>query len=495
MIRSVWRRSYPVTAALVAASLIILLSSCGVPLAPGYQAQKETLTVHFVSGAPPHLAIRAEYRLVNTGNGPINSFDVLLPSEAGFGLANRHAEIDGKEVALEPETAATSGSFWRISLPSPWRQKEKLNLALAYDLAARSPQDPRIFAAASTFYLNDSGWLPVLQGFKALFSATPPRPDPTELHVIVPADFRVTASGQPRGAKKHGGEMEFQFRIRKADFAPYVLAGQYQEQKVSTDGLTVAIWTSKPIPADRAQKTVTQIAAATNFYVKNLGPLPRSMKTIYDVNLPGDVGRKDGSWEAFEASLLPGVVYNWVLDPGKSFWAKLGNGFATSFGLWQLAFAWFDHVVQSRPEAWMLTEGLTAFASNILGESNGSSASRIDTIASDLSDYDSDRTNAVEKPILSLAPADPQQQLQIGGDKIELFYFALEDKCGQQNVTHAIAHMVYALHGQQYGYPEFRAALEQECHQNLADFFHTWLAQPGIPSDFRARYRNSGAVK
>ncbi len=80
-------------------------------------------------------------------------------------------------------------------------------------------------------------------------------------------------------------------------------------------------------------------------------------------------------------------------------------------------------------------------------------------------------------------------------DKSLLLLFALEDKCGAENVRHAISDMVYALRGQEYGYSDFRAALEQQCHQDLADFFRSWLAQPGIPPDFRARYESAGAGK
>jgi aminopeptidase N len=55
--------------------------------------------------------------------------------------------------------------------------------------------------------------------------------------------------------------------------------------------------------------------------------------------------------------------------------------------------------------------------------------------------------------------------------------------------------MVYALRGQQYDYSDFRAALEQECHQNLSNFFDVWLRQKGIPDDFRARYENASGAK
>lgn len=484
MVRSFCRRSLPVAATAAAAILVILLSSCGVPLAPGYQIQKETLTVQFVAGNPSRLAVHGEYRLANIGNSPLHFIAVVLPGEKDFGRANLRAEIDGKEIAPQ-QNSAESPDNWRIPLPVEWRQKEKRNLSLSYDLAAQPASDPRIFVAANTFYLNDSSWFPQLLGFKVLFAPSPTRPNPTLLDVIIPADFRVTASGQPHGEKKQNGQVTHQFLVRTTDFAPYILAGQYQEQKVSADGVTVAIWSSHPVASDQTQQVAAQIAEVQQSYSRNFSPLPRSMKQIYDVEAPVASRGQDLAWNR---SVLPGVVFDWQSGSEKPF-----AGLARVFGQMDLAQTWFSHVIVPRPEAWTLSGALSLYAAGSLKESVSSSMARDATIHSILNDYDSKRSNAVEKTILLLALTDPEAQIALAGDKIQLFFFALENKCGQQNVTHAIAHMVYALHGQQYGYPEFRVALEHECRQNLADFFRTWLAQPGIPPEFRARYENAGA--
>lgn len=457
----------------------MLLSGCAVPLAPGYQLQKETLTVRFVAGTTPHLAIRAEYRLANIGNSPLHFIAVVLPGEKEFGRANLHAEIDGKEIALQHNPVETHDD-WRIPLPAAWRQKEKRDLSLSYDLAAQPASDPRIFVAANTFYLNDSDWFPTLMGFKALFSPPVVRPDPTELSVILPADFRVTASGQPRGTRRRNSEVEYRFRIRKTDFDPYVLVGQYTTQRVSASGANVMIWTFKPIPSAESQQTTAQIAAAAKFYSENFGPLPASIRVLFDVTLPS-VANRSSSRLAPESFPLPGVVYDWGFD---------STGSHASEGA-QLAQTWFAHMISPRRDSWMLSDGLSRYASNLLAEKSGGNESRVRIIQSALSDYDSDKLKTVEKPIVSLTPSDPDAQLELMSDKMQLFFFALDEECGQQNVTHAIAHMVYALRGQQYGYSDFRAALEQECHHNLADFFRSWLNQKGIPQDFGARYQNA----
>ncbi len=491
MIRTVRCRA-PVATAALAGLCSICAGGCGVPVAPGYQIKNETLAVHFVPGTPPHFAIRAEYRLANIGNAPLHFIGVELPGEKTFGRSNLRAEIDGKEIILQHNPHETPDD-WRVPMAAPWRQKEKITLTLAYDLATVPSTDPRIFAAANMFYLNDSGWFPGLMGFKAFLSPAITRPNPTDLVVTVPPDFRVTAAGQPGGTKNQSGEIEHRFRIRKGDFDPYVLAGQYQQQIVTSAGVTVAIWTFNPIPADQAQETAAQVATAANFCAKNFGPLPRSMKAIYSVQPGKSVFNEGLTWKRWQGLLLPGVIYDPTLDPAESLGKGLDSFISSATGPLELPNTWFEHMIVARPDSWVLGGGLIDYSSDTLDESMGKS--RAEAIASDLSGYDQNRVKAVEKPIASLTPDDPQAQLDLLGDKIDLFFFALEDKCGQQNVTHAIHDMVYALRGEDYGYSDFRAALEQQCHQDLDGFFRTWLAQPGIPPDFRARYQGAGGNK
>ncbi|HXT74309.1 MAG TPA: hypothetical protein VN785_10705, partial [Candidatus Angelobacter sp.] len=124
---------------------LICLSSCAVPLAPGYQIEKQSITVRFVPGAPPHLAIRAQYRLANVGTTSLDSIELGLPSEKGFGLANLRVKIDGREVTPQRERSETSApaegetavaetwpSTWRIPFESRWSRRQRKNLVLEY---------------------------------------------------------------------------------------------------------------------------------------------------------------------------------------------------------------------------------------------------------------------------------------------------------------------------------------------------------------------------
>lgn len=450
------------------------------PLAPGYKIQKEVLSVHFAPGSPPHLAVRADYRLSNVGNAPLHYIAVEFPGARSFGRANMRAEIDGNEINPQ-HNPHESADDWRIPLSTPWQQKKTIHLVLSYDLATETPADSRILVAANTFYLNDSDWFPMLMGFKAFLSPSISRPNPTDLTVTVPADFRVTASGEVSGVKNQNGEVEHRFRLRKGDFDPYVFAGQYTEQRISS--ANAVYWFDEP-PSHLQQSSET-LAQTLQFYEHLLGPLPRDNATIHVV-APRSLRPAE---EANRLESPPTVVF----ASESAATAPLGKEFPSLADKQSLAGTWFFHVVIPRPEAWLLADGLSSYVAELDDQRQADSVSRTAEISSTIANFDSAVKEATEKPIISVSPADSIAQRRIAAAKIVLALFALEDKCGPQNVTHAVADMVYALRGQEYGYSDFRAALEQRSHQDLAIFFRTWLTKPGIPVDFRARYENAAA--
>lgn len=492
----------------IAILALLCLSSCAEPLAPGYKIEKQSITVRFAPGTPPHLAVRAEYRLANTGNAPLEFMDVSLPAHKSFGRENLRVQINGKGVAPaiargeqadEGESSSTEEwpVVWGIPFTPAWPRKQVRTLVIEYDLTAATELRGRMYVTPSMFLLNDSGWFPDPLAPKSFLAKDLVRPNPADLHVIVPEDFRAMGSGELKGTHRANSETEFRFQMRKDDFDPFLIAGKYFEQQITTSAGAVNLWTFAPLSLPQAQASALQIATARKFYQASLGPLPVSMKTIYDVELPKDFGDEIDLLQAQAAELpfLPGVVYDWVLTPGKSFWTKLGNGFATSFGQIELAYSWFGHMARPQPDAWILAQVLTSYIGDLESGANQSETSRAEDISSVLSDYDEDVRKVAEKPLLSLTPSDSKDQLQLGADKTALFLYALEDRCGRDNLLHALAHMISALRFQQYGYDDFRSALEQECHQDLGGFFRAWLTEKGIPADFRAKYEGASQKK
>ena len=76
-----------------------------------------------------------------------------------------------------------------------------------------------------------------------------------------------------------------------------------------------------------------------------------------------------------------------------------------------------------------------------------------------------------------------------------LFFVALEDLCGHDNLRTALRDIVRTRAGSDTGYEELRSAAEHASGQDLAEVFRTWLVQPDIPGEFRAGYQNSSKAQ
>ncbi len=72
-----------------------------------------------------------------------------------------------------------------------------------------------------------------------------------------------------------------------------------------------------------------------------------------------------------------------------------------------------------------------------------------------------------------------------------LFFFALQDRYGQDVFNRSISHMLYARRGGGFDLDDLIAAFEQETHQNVSEFVRHWMKRPGVPEDFRARYETA----
>lgn len=487
------RASHRLIGSGTAAALAALwLSACSVPLAPGYAVEKESLEVRYVSGSPPHLAVRAAYQLRNVGNAPLSSINVTLPIEKGTGRDNLKVAVDGRGITLASAAATAPneapGDTIDIPFDPPWPLKQRRNLVISYDLSGSKALGTPAFVGEQGFHFNAAGWLPELHAPKVLLAHGGERPDGTQVHLFVPSGFLALCSGQSVGAKKQGGESEYRFRLRLADLDPFIVAGRYHEQRVQSAGEDVRFWTFDELSRDAMQHAAERVAATLAFYEANFGPRGKRRSPLWIVQAP----------EPAEAGLdahsgvrtLPEVVF--VAWPG--FPLGLAEGDHLLPLDWLVADIWFQDVARPRPPARLLADALSFYAVTGVAEAREGTAARQKAVSEMLRSYDSLSTQAVEKPLLSLSPEDHAQR-EIAGRKLNLFLFALEDSYGRENIRGGIKNMVQFLRGGDYGYDDLRAALESVTGKDLAGFFRTWLDERGIPADFRARYDASAEKK
>ncbi len=75
-----------------------------------------------------------------------------------------------------------------------------------------------------------------------------------------------------------------------------------------------------------------------------------------------------------------------------------------------------------------------------------------------------------------------------------LFFYALQDRYGKETFQKAISHMLDARREHGFELSDLIAAFDQETHQNAAEFVRLWMKRPGVPEEFRARYREAAAA-
>jgi hypothetical protein len=477
----------PRFALLFALVLALCACACAVPIAPGYLILEERQEVRFVPGQSPELQVRAQYKLVNSGNSDLGFMDIEFPDERLFGRKDVHLEVDGHEATpanLPAEYQQELPHALRITFDSVWRQKQTHELTIEY--AFRSPEDSgtRITLGAESFHLGSRGWLPQLQPPKHFLAPYPKRPHKSEYSVRVPSGFVVLARGTADGQKKEGGDVVYRFKLRTGDLAPYIVSGRYAVQDSNRTSGEAVFWTLQPLKEDPSG-AAQRIAAAWSTLETDFGPIDRNIHVPHVVESPelrSHVGRAGAGPAA--ASFPGGVLAN-----PDAFALGIDSDEFLEMITHALAHNWFgDEIYPSADASIGLGEGLPEFATIVIDEARQGADARRERILRYLREYDAATRVATETTLAVTTLDDPAPQRRIALAKAPLFMAALEDECGEAAMRSGLAEMVTLLRGQEVGYDDLRVALEKTSGKDLAELFRVWLNHKGIPAEFRSRY-------
>jgi hypothetical protein len=116
-------------------------------------------------------------------------------------------------------------------------------------------------------------------------------------------------------------------------------------------------------------------------------------------------------------------------------------------------------------------------------------------VASLIDRYDEARATAPDKRLMEPPAGYSRAERVSTGYRAALFIAALEDLCGHDNLRAAFRDIIHDRAGSDTGYEELLAATEAASGKDLAEMFRTWLIQPGIPEDFRARCQKSASAQ
>ena len=467
------------------------MSACSVPLAPQYQIVKQTFDIRFVPGPNPEVKIHNVYTLQNTGTADLDFIDVVFPAAKIYGRTNLSVESGGRALTpaeLPLEYQQDSPGALRLQFGSRWPQKEKRDLVVDYSFSSPKAGGQEFALGPQTFHLGARGWLPVFLPPNHILAAAPARPEKLSYTVRVPSDFTVLARGSAASRKQDGGDTIYRFDLDQRDLGAYVVAGRYTPSNQKGKSPDAIFWTLKNIPPDSASQA-TRFAAAWSVLQKNFGEIDKRTTTPYIVEAPTLEADSTLSGDAAFASFPGGVLINSAAlglgAQNEIFTERVEHG---------LARTWFDDALQPAPFAALaLGDGLPTYATIVIDQAAGGDTARRKRIATLLNSYDDahSQLKAPEKSVVTTLPTDPLEQRRIAEAKAPLLFVVLEDLCGATPVRTGLAQAIQLLRGKEVSVNDVRAAIEYTTGKNLAETFRVWLYNPGIPSDFRARYSSN----
>jgi hypothetical protein len=491
-----------------ALSILFLVTSwsfvagCTSSFGPGYIINKQDIDVHFEPGPPPHIAIKSSYELTNNGTQPLSVLELRLPGRRRFKSSNVELTWDGQALDTVPSSDYPRNTV--LKLAQPWTVSARHSLHIAMNLETPGPDEQSYLGfAPDAFFLPAEGWAAELLPSKGIFATGGAPPDKWNLTLHVPQGFVVHTSGDKIKTSKHGEEATIQARQRIVDIYPYVIAGRYVTKQIGSDRQKIFLWTRKPQdPGD--------IRAVSDSLTKTLTNYNLVFGTRSVANPPaGFFGRhptpgKNGLplWLA-ECPVTPGCfternplnaqllgtkdqgrsgemisLDSAMIDPAPGL-KKMALATAPALAASWLGYGQNPGFYEQDPPL----SAFPAFAAAVGDEALNGAAERMETI----------------RRALALVPKNSPPSAKEDGAalyaKSFLFFYALQDRYGQETFRKAVRHMLDARRNTGFNLDDLIAAFDQEAHGNAAAFVRLWMKHPGVPADFRAKYENTSAQK
>jgi hypothetical protein len=469
----------------------LLAAGCVQPLGPGFQFADRQAEIRVSGVAPGRIHFHVVDELENAGDRPLRSLEVRLPEGPVFGKQNLRVVIEGAEVSPQ-RSSQRDVRMMRAPFDPPWMQNEKRTVVTEWDLVPESSARGTIVASPDGFFVADETALPLWQTPNGIFARGGANPAKELMTVFSPPDFRVLAPGKPLKRTPDGSYVAQRFLIDPDnDFLPYVVAGRYQEKVIQSRQGEVQFWTFRPMDGPAAQAAAERLSFSMKSLTEYFGPGSKEKGAIRIAEAPAELPAE------FSASLDPGGVSfpeGVLLDP-RAFQQGIASETVLQLAEYELARTWFGWRVRPRPEAQILIgRGAGLFGLVIAAEGRGQDQ-RGRMVASLMDRYDEARAIAPDKRLMEPPLGYSRAERISTGYRAALFFVALEDLCGHDNLRTALRDIIRTRAGSDTGYEELRAAAESASGRDLAEMFRTWLVQPGIPGDFRARYQKTSVAR
>jgi len=456
------------------------LCGCVAALGPGYTIQQQTISVEFAPAPSPVIHIEALYRLKNTGNQPLDSLELRLPGRRRFHFADPQASWD--KAALAFEASPDNPRNVLLKFPRAWMisAQRELRLSVAYQPASTQTN---LSFTPSAFFLPAEGWSPELLPARGSFATGGVPPDKWDLIVKVPESFLVHASGQIRKQqKKAGAQGNVQVLRAVQDVTsgyPFVIAGRFESTQLELVSERVNVWTLSPQDKEALRNSADTLIRTIQTYNAMFGHRLGKSTELWIVECPVVAGCFSSNISAYQRL---------VLGENEKTSAEMASTDSVMLDLTggppriaaaapSLASSWLGYgrnpgfYEQDAP-----LSALPAFAAARGREAATGGEERAQTV------------RRLLRAIPEHATAGQPETGDVLRAKSLLFFYGLQDRYGRKVCDAGLQHMLQARSGRGFDLDDLIAALEEESHQNVAEFVRVWMKQPGVPKDFRSRY-------
>ena len=478
-----------------------IAGGCAASFGPGYTVEKQNIDVHFEPGPPPHISIKTDYLLRNTGTRELSLLELRLPARRRFKSENVAIEWDGKTLEAVPSTENARETV--LNLPRAWTVADSHSLSVTMDLRSATGDAQHLDFAPDAFFLPAQGWAPELLPSKGTFGTGGAPPAKWNLTVQAPKDFVVHTSGDKIKNSKHGEELTVRATQRVADIYPYVVAGRYVTKQIGTEREKIHLWTRQAQEAGDLRAVSDSLVKTLEGYNmmfggRSVAQAPHGFFSIHKKS----TGKSEPPLWLVECPVMPGCFADQTTRNAKILGAEDENipGEMISVD---------SAVIDPKPGIKKMFSAVApALAASWLGYGQSPGFYEQDAplsafpafaaaIGNDALNGPTARTNTIRRALTRV----PKDSSKLETDdavvraKSFLFFFGLEDRYGQDKFRTAIRHMLDARRSSGFNLDDLIAAFDQEAHGNTAEFVRLWMKHPGVPADFRAKYENTTADK
>jgi len=369
----------------------------------------------------------------------------------------------GKDVQYQQE-----GLILRLSLANLLPAGQATSLTVSYKGSLGSAQGSPIeglklayVGPEGSYLLYPGRWFPVAAPGLDRFAAS--------LHITVPSDETVIASGTSSAPVSEAGSATYSFDYDSTSFPGSVFAGQYKVQHETAFGADIALYL-KPGHENYAADYGAEAAKIMSYYSSTFGSLPNGNLAL--VEIPNDTV---GGYSA------PGIV------------AVASRGFTEPVNNQLLALEisrqwWRCLVSPATPDDAFLDDGLSQYSMALLVERSAGEAAFESLMNSTAIGALTHEEAAPITQAGSLQPFTPEYH-SIVAQKGAMVFHMLRWVIGDAAFQTTLQDMVREYAGKSVTTADFQKLAEKASKQQLTYFFAQWVSSTGVP-----QFKSSWAV-